>query len=36
MAERSLERDIDLADTVHVEGVKDVGREAAERLCVLR
>lgn len=36
MAERSLGRDINLADTVHLEGVEDVGREAAGRLCVLR
>jgi hypothetical protein len=36
MAERSLERGIDFADTVHVEGVEDVGREAAGWFCVLR
>jgi hypothetical protein len=36
MAGQSFERDIDLADTVHVEGVKDVGREAAGRLRSMR
>lgn len=32
MAERSLERDVDLADTVRVEGVEAVGRETAREL----
>jgi hypothetical protein len=36
MAGRSFEHDINLADTVHVEGVKDVSRETAGRLCSMR
>ena len=36
MAWRSLKRGIDLADIRHVEGVKDVNREAARRLYIVR